>query len=297
MFKLLILSSLLFLSLSHTYAKVEFRWLSVASVVLDDGETKILFDPMFTRAGLRHWFLLSPLKSDEALVKEVLQENDLSKLSAVFASHSHYDHVIDAPTVAKLTGATFYVDENSEIIARAHKEQKIKTTRFQNLEKIQIGQFSIRLIKRNHSPIRVIHADWLAGPVPKNFNFSFYDYHVGDTWFYLIEHPSGKILLDQGSEPFISELKPFAEKVDVVIQGIANRSSDEAILSGYTEALKAKTFIPVHFDNFFFGFYPHEKTSFLPGVRMESLIGKMREKYSDVTVVTPEYGKKILILK
>lgn len=297
MFKFIICSLYLFLSLSQSFAKVEFRWLTVASLVLDDGETQIMFDPMFTRAGVGHWLGISKFKSDEALVQQVLKEQGLDRLEGVFSSHSHYDHVVDAPIVALQTGATFFVDQNSEIIARAYKNKDIKTQRFQNLEKIQIGKFSIRMILRKHSPIRLLHIDWLSGPVSKNFDFSFYDYHVGDTWFYLIEHPEGKILVDQGSEPYLKELKPYAEKVDVVIQGIANRSSDDAILEGYLNSLNPQVFIPIHFDNFFFGFKSAKEVSYLPGVRMDDIMEKVRGKFSKIDIREPKYGEKIEVLK
>ena len=116
MFKILILISCAFLPLSQALAKVEVRWFTVASLVLEDEETKIFFDPMFTRAGIQHWLNISDLRSDETLVASVIKEHKLEKVNALFASHSHYDHVIDAPIVSKLTGATFYVDGSSEIV-------------------------------------------------------------------------------------------------------------------------------------------------------------------------------------
>lgn len=117
-------------------AKVEVRWFTVASLVLEDEETKIFFDPMFTRAGFQHWLNLSELRSDEKLIANVIKANQLEKVDALFASHSHYDHVIDAPMIAKLTGATFYVDGSSERVAKAYKDPKIKTQRIENLKPI-----------------------------------------------------------------------------------------------------------------------------------------------------------------
>lgn len=298
MFKILILTSCLFLSLSQLQAKVEVRWFSVASLLLEDEETQILFDPMFTRAGFKHWLMLSPFKSDAALVSQVLRENNLVKIQGIFASHSHYDHVIDAPEVSRLSGAPFYVDENSHIIAKAYQDPKIQTIRIETDKKIKIGKFTITPIKRKHSPIRLINMEWLPGPVPKDFNFGFYDYHVGDTWFYYIEHPNGKILVDQGSEPFMKEIKIYTDKVDVLIQGIANRSGDEAILEGYTKELQPQMFIPTHFDNFLFGFHPEEKEiSYLPGIKMKELMDKMKARHPQVKIEMPVYGQKIEVLK
>jgi len=297
MFKILISVFILFLSLSHANSKVEVRWFSVASLLLEDGETKILFDPMFTRAGIKHWLFFSKFKSDEVLVAKIIKEHQLENINALFASHSHYDHVIDAPIFSKLTGAMFYVDENSERVAKAYKEQKIKTQRFENFARIQIGKFTIIPIKRTHSPLRLLELNWLPGPVPVDFDFGFYDYKVGDTWFYYIEHPAGNILIDQGSEPFIDRLKPFTSKVDFLIQGIANRSSDDAILKGYIPFLKPSIFIPNHFDNFLFDFDPKAEISYLPGIKMDDLMNKIKKTYPEVNIVMPVFGRRIELMK
>lgn len=297
MFKILILISGLFFSLSHIQAKVEVRWFSVTSLVLEDETSKIMFDSMFTRAEIKHWLNLAELRSDEQLVAQIIKENGLENINALFVSHSHYDHVIDTPVIAKLTGGTFYADESNERIAKAYKDPKIKTVRIENLKPIRVGKFTITPIKRTHSPIiRWINFEFLPGPVPENFNFSFYDYHMGDTWFYYIEHPEGNILVDQGSEPFLESLKPFTNKVDVLIQGIANRRTDDVILEGYIKALDPKIFIPTHFDNFFFGFDPKAAVPYLPGIKFEDIMDKLKKKYPEKNIVSPEYGKTINLL-
>lgn len=295
MFKILILMICFFLPLSQALSKVEVRWFTVAAILLEDDETQIFFDPMFTRADLSHWLKLSQLKSNETLVSGIIKEHGLDKIQALFASHSHYDHSIDAPIVAKLTGATFYVDESSERIAKAYKDPAIKTVRFENLKPIKVGKFTITPIKRVHSPIRLIDFEFLPGPVPVNFNFDFYDYHVGDTWLYFIDHPEGKILLDQGSEPYIEKLKPFTKDAGVVIQGIANRKSDEAIIEGYVKHLNPQMFIPLHFDNFFFGFDPKSEMSYLPGINIKGMMEKLKKTYPAKKVLEPRYGEKITL--
>ena len=297
MFKILICIPWLFLSLSQAHGKVEVRWFSVASLVLEDEETQIMFDPMFTRAGLQHWFNLTKLRSDEALVSSVIKDHKLDRIKGLFVSHSHFDHSIDAATVSGLTGGVFYTDPNTEIIAKAHKNPKIKTEMIENLKSIKIGKFVVTPIKRVHSHIRSLGIDYLKGPVEKDFDFNFYDYHMGDTWFYYIEHPAGNIVLDQGSEPFLNSIQSFTAKADVVIQGVANRASDDAIIKGYTELLKPNVFVPTHFDNFFFSFHPNGDYSYLPGVRLEELIEKMKRAHPDKRIVMPKYAEKIELLK
>jgi L-ascorbate metabolism protein UlaG (beta-lactamase superfamily) len=293
MFKILILLTFIFLSLSQAMARVDVRWFTVASVVIEDEDTQVMFDPMFTRATIWNWLNLSKLKADEPLVASVLKEHQLNKIKGIFASHAHFDHSVDAPIVARLTGGVFYVDPNTKIIAEAYKSPEIKTQDVENLKSIQIGKFKITVMKRTHAHIRTLGINFLKGPVNKDFDFNFYDYQMGDTWFYLIEHPEGKILLDQGSEPFVTTVQNFTDKVDVVIQGVANRPSDEATSEGYVKQLSPKVFIVTHFDNFIFSFDPKGSFSYLPGVRLDDVVERLKKDHPDKKIIVPEYGKRI----
>lgn len=269
--------------------------MTVASVLIDDGKTRLLFDPAWTRPGLWHWLNLEKFKSDPDLVSSILKRNKLAKIDAVFASHSHFDHVMDAPMVSMQTGAIFYTDESSERIARAYQDKRVRTIRIIPEHQIRVGDFLITAIPRQHS--QILHLFYfLPGEVPKGADLSFWDYHVGDTWFYYIEHPEGKIVVDQGSEPFVDKLKKFTNKVDVLIQGVANRKSDQQIIDGYAKHFSPKVFIPLHFDNFFTAFNDGEETR-LPGIRLEEILGEMKKAYPGMTVSKPKYAEPMTVLE
>lgn len=294
MFKTLFFTlTLTFSTLS--WSKVEMRWLTVACIVIQDGESTIMFDPMFTRAGVLHWLNLQELRSDEKLVAEVLKEQNLPRVDGVFASHSHFDHLIDAPMVSKLAGATFFTDASSEIVAKAYKSDAIKTQLITNRIPIQIGKFKVTPILRDHSAIRAINFHFLPGPVREDFNFSLYDYRTGDTWFYYIEHPELKIVLDQGPIPHLDKLRVFTANADVLIQGVANRENDEVVENGYMAFLKPKLMIPVHFDNFFTAFDPKNGISHIPGINLDGLMERLGKNKHGTKTKIPSYGEKIVL--
>lgn len=293
------LKTLFFISLMSfinlAAAKVEVRWLTVACLVLQDNETTIVFDPMFTRAGLTHWLNLSKLKSDELLVEKVLKEQGIARSDAIFVSHSHFDHSVDAPMVAKLTGAIFYTDKSSERIARAYKDSRIKTKTLVNRQPLQVGKFKLTPIIRDHAPIRIIDVNFLPGDVPESFDFGFYDYHMGETWFYYIEHPELKLLIDQGASAHLDKIRSLTTSVDVLIQGIANREDDESITNGYVRHLKPKLFIPTHIDNFFGSFDPKAEMSYLPGIKWEEFQRSFEQARTGAKLIKPKYGERILL--
>lgn len=276
-------------------ADVTARWLTVASVVLDDGKNRILFDPAWTRPTLMNWMGVDPLKSDDQIVKSVLSKNKLNKVDAIFVSHSHFDHSVDAPLVSKYAQSMYYVDENNERLALAYKDPLIKMTRITPYQKIKIGDFFVTPLPKEHS--QILHLfDFLPGPVPKDTKLSFWDYCVGETWFYLVEHSQGVIIIDQGSTPFIDRIPKSVIKIDALIQGISNRKSDDIVINGYAKTYRPEIFIPIHFDNFFADFKEGNE-GLLPGVKLEEFLINMKRAYPNMKVNRPWYGNPIKILE
>ena len=75
--------------------------------LLDDGETQLLLDAHLTRPGMLR-VLLGRLRTDAAFVDEVLRRFPMDRLRAIFLSHTHYDHALDAAYIAQKTGADLY---------------------------------------------------------------------------------------------------------------------------------------------------------------------------------------------
>lgn len=278
---------------STCLAEIKIRWLSVASVIIEDGESSVLVDPDWTRPNLWQILGMSKLTSNEELVKSELEKLGIKKVDGIFTSHSHFDHAIDAPIVARLTNAVNYVDESSLRISNAYKDPRIKTITIKSGEAIQLGKFKLTPMKREHAKIGVIGMHFLPGPVPTDFDFNFWDYHTGDTWFYLIEHPEKTILLDQGSISHLDLMTTKPEKVDVLIQGIANREDDAGFAAGYIKTFRPSVFIPLHFDNFFKDF-DAQNPGELFGVEVDRLLTLLKKEYPQTRVIKPVYGEVII---
>lgn len=292
MLKNLIFTLGLLVPVSHALAAIEMRWLGVASFLIEDGESKIMFDPAWTRPGAFHWLGMASFKSDEQLVDKVLKKLGVEKLSAVLVTHSHYDHIVDAPLVAKKTGATFYVDKNFERIAKAHNFKGLALKPLEVNKTFQVGKFKITAYQRDHAPL-IGSIDFVPGDVPEKFDFNFWDYKAGGTWIYLLEHPEGVILFhnthddDQDLKKYRSDVKA----VDILIQGVT-KSDTDPLVKGYSATLLPKIFIANHFDNFLLGF-DFKKTSHLPTIDLKKVEAVMKKKYPQMRFVVPELWQKM----
>ena len=247
----------------------------------------MLFDAAWTRPNALHWLRMKSFRSDPGVVDEVLKSQNISQLSAVFVTHTHFDHCVDAPVVAGQTGAVLYVSKSMRRIAEAYKDPKIKLS---ELKTVQIGKFKISVFPRVHSDILGMFK-FADGTVPKDFDFAFYDYKVGESWIYLVEHPDGKILIDTSGDANLTDI-PKGLKVDVVFQGVANRKDNDAITNGYVKALAPKKFIASHFDPFMLSFKPGPQ-EVMGNVDFPGLQKHFKEFAPDTEFIIPEFGKPI----
>ncbi|MDY6065298.1 MAG: MBL fold metallo-hydrolase [Finegoldia sp.] len=88
------------------------------TLLFDDGKGQVLFDANFTRSSMID-YLFKNVYSDRKLIDEIFDRHKIKKLRAIFISHTHYDHVIDDPYIAKKTGAKIYGSLSTKNVALA----------------------------------------------------------------------------------------------------------------------------------------------------------------------------------
>jgi L-ascorbate metabolism protein UlaG (beta-lactamase superfamily) len=227
-----------------------------ASVLISDGETSIMTDGFFTRPSL-FTMLVGKMQPNVEIIKQQLEQAKIVNLAAVIPVHSHHDHALDSPEVAKQTGAMLVGSESTANIGRGWglSEQQILVPQLG--KKLQFGRFTVSLIKSQHLPVSSSQAE-LTGidqkiTQPMIFPAPLKAFKEGGSFSIMIEHPLGNVLV-HGSAGFASQALQGqqADTVFLGIGGLGTQSTDyqQKYLRQTVDMVAAKRVVAIHWDDF-----------------------------------------------
>jgi L-ascorbate metabolism protein UlaG (beta-lactamase superfamily) len=235
---------------------VTVRYTGTATLVFSDRETTWMTDGWFSRPGPLA-LLFGKIAPDLDAISRGLAHNGVERLAAVFPVHSHYDHAMDAPEVARRTGALLLGSESTANIGRGWglPESQIRVAR--DREPIALGRFTITPIASRHFefPDPRVRARALGDPditEPVVPPVSAFAYKVGTAYVLHVAHPKGTWLV-VGSAGYVENaLEGFA--ADVVFLGTGGLGTQT---DAYREAYWRETIerahparvIPIHWDS------------------------------------------------
>ncbi len=228
---------------------VRMMFLGVATVLLDDGRTPILIDGFFTRPALRS-VMFSRIAPDPALIRQSLARAGVTRLAAVVTVHSHYDHAMDTPEVARQTGALVVGSASTANIARGWglAEDRIRTVTDGDM--LQFGEWRLTVIGSQHAPTAVTGGT-IDAPLKPPVRAP--QYAEGGSFSLLFQH-GPRSLLVQGSAGFVPG-KLAGRRAEVVLLGIgALGQQNDAYFADYWRELVsgtgARRVVPIHWDDF-----------------------------------------------
>jgi len=233
---------------------VRVRFAGVTTLVFDDGETTWMTDGFFSRPGV--WqSLASRIGPDDARIAAGLRQLGVTRLAAVVPVHSHYDHAMDSPRVAELTGALLVGSESTLHIGRGMGLRPDQMRAVRPGDELVLGKFRLRFIAGRHSP-----TPYSDGVTPETIDSPLSPparataYREGTVWSILVTHASGASFLVQGSAGFVPG-GLAGVRADTVFLGTGTLGKkDDAYRAAYwnevVKAVGARRVIPVHWDNF-----------------------------------------------
>ena len=140
---------------------VRVRWLGTAGFAVEHAGHVILIDPYVTRASLTRC-LVAPLRSDMTAIRKHTPMAD-----AIVVGHTHFDHVLDVPDIAALTGARVLGSRSASALCLARgvprdRVEVVEPEAGQQPIEREVGPFKLRFIPSAHVLGRVPFAGDIA---------------------------------------------------------------------------------------------------------------------------------------
>ena len=227
---------------------LEIEWLGVAGYRLTFEGRSLLLDPYFSRVPLSSVIRREPALPDAALIERMLPAG--LEVEGILVGHTHFDHAVDAPAIARRHGCAAYGSSSLASLMRLHglAEQCVDVEPHRPYE---LGPFTVTFIPSRHSKLLLGLAVPYAGELTCEHldSLSPAAYKCGQVWGIRIE-VAGVSLYHQGSADLIDDEIPTGG-VDVFLAGIAGRSFTRDYWTRILRRLDPGVVVASHYDDFF----------------------------------------------
>jgi L-ascorbate metabolism protein UlaG (beta-lactamase superfamily) len=227
---------------------LEIEWLGVSGYRITCEGRTLFVDPYLSRVPFRSLVLRrQALPDSEALERFGAAPGDVV---GVLVGHTHFDHAVDAPAIARRFGCDAYGSSSLLNLMALHglAEQTVEVEPYRRYE---LGPFTVSFTPSAHSKLLL----GLAVPYDGELTCEHLDglspaaYRCGQVWGISIE-VAGLRLYHQGSANLIDEA--VRERgVDVFLAGVAGRGFTRDYWRRILPRLDPAVVVPTHYDNFF----------------------------------------------
>ncbi|MEM6962787.1 MAG: MBL fold metallo-hydrolase [Myxococcota bacterium] len=272
----------------HDADRLTIRWLGTAGHIVSSSSTTVLIDPFLSRPGLLRT-AFSKLIPQTELYEDWLPD----RVDAVLVGHSHYDHLMDAPSIAYQKRCPIMGSATSMCFAQSAGvplEHQIEVPA-SGLTR-QIGDIQVRFVPS-------LHAKLLAGTVPFDGERStpaptrprIYHYRMGGA-FGIHLKVGGRSVYHNGSADLVdAELEGV--QADIALIGIAGRYATRDYIERLTSLLEPKVVIPSHYDYFF---APLEAgIRLLPSIDLPGFVREVSHLSPEAVVRTPLFEEELVV--
>jgi L-ascorbate metabolism protein UlaG (beta-lactamase superfamily) len=260
--------------------KIKVTFLGTTTLLFDDDKTQLLVDAFVSRPSFWSTGFLR-LSSKNAVVEKVVQRTDMTRLAAVFVTHSHYDHALDAVAIMQeaqkrstrtLATRPGCVDpDNHRPLVELHGSEstlrigenalptKCQRQLFRPGEEQRFGDFTVKVLLSKHSPPTAFNDD-IGEEIERPFRKPkrAQAYKEGGSYDVLITHrtrSSTHTILVKSSANFIGGMLDGVH-AEVLFLGVARLGRQccafrERFYEQTVRRVRPDLVVPVHWDNFF----------------------------------------------
>ena len=227
---------------------LEVEWLGVSGYRFTfEGQT-LFVDPYLSRVPFRQLVLRRQTLPDTAALDRFAAAP--GEVVGVLVGHTHFDHAVDAPAIARRFGCRAYGSSSLLNLMALHGLAN-RAVDVEPYRRYELGPFAVSFTPSVHSKLLL----GLAVPYDGELTCEHLDglspaaYRCGQVWGISIE-VAGLRFYHQGSANLIDEA--IRERgVDVFLAGIAGRGFTRDYWRRILPRLDPGVVVPTHYDNFF----------------------------------------------
>ncbi len=230
-------------------AGLELEWLGVAGYRLSYEGCTLLIDPYLSRVPFSAVMRRRVVLADTTLHERYLGDGH-GTVVGVLVGHTHFDHAIDVPAVARRFQAPVYGSSSLVSLMALHclREQAV---RFKEHRPYELGPFLVSFVPSLHSKLLLgyrvpfdgeLTCEHLDGLSPAAYRCGqVYGIHIA---------VAGTSFYHQGSANLIDGELPSGG-AEIFLAGIAGRSFTRAYWPRILRGLQPRVVVASHFDDFF----------------------------------------------
>jgi L-ascorbate metabolism protein UlaG (beta-lactamase superfamily) len=227
---------------------LELEWLGVSGYRMTYEGRTLFVDPYLSRVPFGDLLRRRAALPDPAALERFVQAP--GEVAGVLVGHTHFDHAVDAPAIARRFGCSAYGSDSLVNLMALHglAERAVEVEPYRTYE---LGPFEVSFTPSVHSKLLL----GLAVPYDGDLTCEHLDglspaaYRCGQVWGISIE-VAGLRLYHQGSANLVDEA--IRERgVDVFLAGVAGRNFTDDYWRRILPRLDPAVVVPTHYDNFF----------------------------------------------
>jgi L-ascorbate metabolism protein UlaG (beta-lactamase superfamily) len=228
-------------------------WLGTAAYRLDYEGHVLLVDPYVTRLTIGQFLGRSPVPPDATAIDRWLGDLPSSPDAVtILIGHTHFDHALDAPAIARATGCPVYGSRSLAQLMRisglAHQAVEVEPYRV-----YERGPFAFSFVPSRHSKLALGLAVTMGGELTCEHldELGPRDYRCGQVWGIHIS-VGGTTFYHQGSADLVDDaIRPEHRGVDYFLCGISGRRYTDRYTARILRRLEPRIVVPGHYDDFF----------------------------------------------
>ena len=228
---------------------LELEWLGTAGYRMTYGGHTLLIDPYLSRVPLKAVLRRAPALADPA-THAALLDTPMGTVVGILVGHTHFDHAIDVPALARTLDAPVYGSDSLARLMELYgmRERAVEVSTHHLYE---LGPFTVTFVPSLHSKLLLGFKVPFDGSLSCEHldHLSPSAYKCGAIYGIRIE-VAGTSFYHQGSANLIDDELP-SDGIDIFLAGIAGRSFTPDYWSRVLRRLQPSVVVASHFDDFF----------------------------------------------